>query len=50
MHDAIKDANLCSTVFADSCPDMYFQRMLWFGLSLHRLVNLSEAGAAILCE
>jgi len=36
-------------MFADSRPDMYSQRMLWFGLLLRRLVDLS-AGAVILCE
>ena len=50
IHDAIKDANLCSTMFADSRPNMYLQRMLWFGLSLRRLVDLFEADVAILCE
>ena len=35
-------------MFADSCPDMYFQRMLGFGLSLRWLVYLSVAGAVIL--
>ena len=50
IHDAIKDADLCSTMLADFCQDMYFQRMVWFGLSLCWLVDLSEAGVAILCE
>ena len=50
IHDTIKDTNLGGTISANPGPNMYFQRMLWFGLALRRLVNLSVAGAPILLQ
>ena len=50
IHDAVKDANLCGTMSANSRQDMNFERMLWFWLPLRRLVNFPITGALILLE
>ena len=47
MHDAIKDANLSSTMSANSSLDM---NMLRFQLLLHRLINLPITGVQILLK
>ena len=49
-HDAVKDANLCGTISANSSPNMNFERMLWFRLPLCRLINLPVTCAPILLE
>ena len=50
IHDAIKDANLCGTMSANPTPNMNFNWMLRFWLSLHRLVDLPVAGTAVLLK
>ena len=50
IHDAVKDANLCGTMSANSSPDMNFERMLWFPLPLRGLVNFPITCAPILLE
>ena len=47
IHDAIKDANLSGTMAANSPPDMNFEWMLRFWLSLGRFVRHPEACTAI---
>ena len=48
IHDAIKDANLCGTMSTNPIPNINFNWMLRFWLSLHRLVDLPVAGMAVL--
>ena len=50
IHDAIKDTNLRGTMAANSSPDMNFERVLRFWLSLGGLVRHPEACTAIRLE
>ena len=48
IHDAIKDTNLCGTMSADLSPNMNFNWMLQFRLSLCHLINLPVTSATVL--
>ena len=50
FHYPVKDADFCSTVPADTSPNMNFEGVLWFQLSLRWFTNLPVARKAELLK
>lgn len=50
VHDPIKNANFALSLFADTCPHMYFDRVLGLGLRLWSLSLFTAAEPPVVLE